>query len=87
MRPLICRLLILGLLLAAACSDPAWPQSGAARKEAASYYKKWLEEDVYWIISEEERDVFAKLANDEEREAFIEQFWNRRNPDPSSGDN
>ncbi len=88
-RPLVCRLLMLSMLFAAAYSGSAWPQSAAARKEAAanSYYKKWLEEDVYWIITEEERDVFTNLANDEEREAFIEQFWNRRNPDPSSADN
>jgi GWxTD domain-containing protein len=86
MIALTCRLL-LGMLFAAACSASAWPQSKAERKETASYYKKWLEEDVCWIITEEERDVFAKLANDEEREAFIEQFWNRRNPDPSSSDN
>jgi len=85
-RVITCRLL-LGVLLAAACSGSAWPQSSVERKEAASYYKKWLDEDVYWIITEEERDVFARLANNEEREAFIEQFWNRRNPDPSSGDN
>ena len=87
MRALTCRLMILSMLFAGACSCSAWPQSGVARKEAASYYKKWLEEDVYWIISEEERDVFTRLANEEEREAFIEQFWNRRNPDPSSTDN
>jgi GWxTD domain-containing protein len=89
MRLLTSRLLILGVLLATAYSSSAWPQSGAAHKEspASSYYKKWLEEDVYWIITEEERDVFAKLANDEERDMFIEQFWARRNPDPSSTDN
>ncbi len=89
MRPLIYRLLIWGILFAVVYSSSAWPQSDVARKEAAanSYYKKWLEEDVCWIITEEERDVFTRLANDEEREAFIEQFWNRRNPDPSSADN
>jgi GWxTD domain-containing protein len=89
MRRLIHRILILGMLFAVAHAGSAWPQSGTARKEAAasSYYKKWLEEDIFWIITEEERDVFTALANDEERDAFIEQFWNRRNPDPSSPDN
>jgi GWxTD domain-containing protein len=53
----------------------------------SSYYKKWLEEDVVYIISEEEKKVFKALQNDEERESFIEQFWYRRDPDPRTPDN
>jgi len=52
-----------------------------------SYYKKWLDEDVYYIISEEEKKVFKELQTDEERESFIEQFWVRRDPDPRTPDN
>jgi len=55
--------------------------------DQVQYYKKWLEEDVDYIISDEERSVFKKLTNDEERDAFIEQFWARRNPDPRSSSN
>ena len=55
--------------------------------DTSQYYKKWLEEDVVWIISEEEKATFKALQNDEEREAFIEQFWLRRNPDPRSSTN
>ncbi len=55
--------------------------------DQASYYKKWAEEDVKYIISDEELSVFKKLANDEERDAFIEQFWARRNPDEHSSGN
>ncbi|HEY2934058.1 MAG TPA: GWxTD domain-containing protein [Acidobacteriota bacterium] len=51
------------------------------------YYKKWLNEDVVWIITEEEASVFSKLTTDEERDAFIEQFWLRRDPDPSTREN
>ncbi len=40
-----------------------------------------------YIISDEERKAFKNLSNDEEREAFIEQFWLRRNPNPDSPDN
>jgi GWxTD domain-containing protein len=50
----------------------------------AQYYKEWLENDVVYIISHEERQFFRELSNDEEREAFIEQFWHRRNPNPRS---
>jgi GWxTD domain-containing protein len=55
--------------------------------DQAQYYKKWMDEDVSYIISEEEKSTFKKLQNDEERESFIEQFWARRNSDPRSGDN
>lgn len=46
------------------------------------YYKKWLDEDVLYIISPEERNVFKALTTEEERENFVDQFWARRNPDP-----
>jgi GWxTD domain-containing protein len=55
--------------------------------DQASYYKKWLEQDANYIITDEERSVFKKLSNDEERDAFIDQFWERRNPDPHSSGN
>lgn len=59
-------------------------QQESLQKELESAYRKWLEEDVAYIITDEERKVFKSLQNDEEREQFIEQFWLRRNPDPES---
>src|SRR5580692_4522626 len=56
-------------------------------KELDSQYKKWLNEDVVYIISAEERSAFLHLQTNEEREQFIEQFWQRRNPDPDSAEN
>ena len=50
-------------------------------------FKKWLEQDVVWIISDQEVQAFKSLKNDEERENFIENFWLRRNPNPDSPDN
>ncbi len=50
-------------------------------------FKKWLEQDVVWIISDQETQAFKSLKNDEEREAFIENFWLRRNPNPDSPEN
>ncbi len=50
-------------------------------------FKKWLEQDVVWIITDEETQAFKELKNDEERENFIENFWLRRNPNPDSPDN
>jgi GWxTD domain-containing protein len=57
------------------------------RNELKGEYKKWLEQDVLWIITDTERQAFKHLSNDEERDAFIESFWQRRNPSPDSPDN
>jgi GWxTD domain-containing protein len=59
----------------------------AVRQELKGAYKTWLDQDVAYIISDQERKAFKNLSNDEEREAFIEQFWLRRNPNPDSPDN
>ncbi len=56
-------------------------------RELSKTYKKWLDEDVAWIITENERKSFKQLSNDEERDQFIEAFWQRRNPNPDSEDN
>src|SRR5262245_64583427 len=49
-----------------------------------SAYKRWIDEDVRWIITNEERKVFDSLKTDDEREQFIEGFWYRRDPDPDT---
>jgi GWxTD domain-containing protein len=59
----------------------------AVREELKGAYKTWLTQDVTYIISEEESRAFKNLSNDEERDAFIENFWLRRNPNPDSPDN
>ncbi|MGH9499120.1 MAG: GWxTD domain-containing protein [Terriglobales bacterium] len=57
------------------------------RQELGKTYKKWLDEDVAWIISDEERKAFKQLSNDEERDQFIEAFWQRRDPTPDTEEN
>jgi GWxTD domain-containing protein len=57
------------------------------QKEVGANYKKWLNEDVRWIISGEEEQAFKQLSNDEERDQFIEQFWLRRDPTPDTVEN
>lgn len=57
------------------------------KEESKDYYRRWLEQDVVYIITDEERAVFEKLATDEERDQFIEQFWKRRDPDPNTVEN
>jgi len=56
-------------------------------KELDSQYKQWLNEDVIYIISPEERNAFLQLDTNEEREQFIEQFWLRRSSNPDLPDN
>jgi GWxTD domain-containing protein len=57
------------------------------KQELGQNYKKWLNEDVRWIISGEEEQAFKQLSNDEERDQFIEQFWLRRDPTPDTVEN
>jgi GWxTD domain-containing protein len=59
----------------------------ALKQELKGTYKTWLNQDVVWIITDEEAKSFKTLSNDEERESFIEQFWLRRNPNPDSPEN
>jgi GWxTD domain-containing protein len=59
----------------------------AIQKEMETPYKKWISEEVPYIITDEERSSFKKLSTDEEREQFIETFWERRNPSPGSPEN
>jgi GWxTD domain-containing protein len=59
----------------------------ALRQELKGPYKVWLDQDVPYIITDDERKAFMSLSNDEEREAFIENFWQRRNPNPDSPEN
>jgi len=59
----------------------------ALREELKGTFKTWLNQEVPYIITDEERRAFLNLSNDEEREAFIENFWQRRNPNPDSNDN
>ncbi len=57
------------------------------RAEVSQTYKKWLEEDVVYIITPEEVEAFKQLSNDEERDNFIEAFWQRRDPTPDTPEN
>lgn len=57
------------------------------KKELKDAYKKWLNNDVAYIITKEERKAFNALQTDEERENFIENFWRRRDPNPDTEEN
>src|ERR1041384_5428880 len=57
------------------------------KEELKSVYKNWMEQDVLYIITDEERKAFKALKTDEERDQFIENFWLRRDPDPDTPEN
>ena len=56
-------------------------------KELAGPWKKWMNEDVVYIITDEEKRAFKQLKTDEERQAFVESFWERRDPTPDTEEN
>jgi GWxTD domain-containing protein len=56
-------------------------------KEVKEVYKKWINNDVAYIITKDEKKAFYQLKNDEERENFIENFWRRRDPNPDTEEN
>jgi GWxTD domain-containing protein len=62
-------------------------QEKKLQKELETPYKKWLNEDVGYIISDEEKQAWKRLATDDERQQFIEQFWLRRDPTPDTEEN
>ena len=68
-------------------SEKQKKKTQALKQELSKTYKKWLDEDVVYIISDEERKAFKQLSNDEERDKFIEAFWQRRDPTPDTEEN
>ncbi len=94
---LICRLMLaLSILVLSSTSVWAQPRQTSqdpmsnprnVKPELKRAYKDWLDKDVAYIITDNERKAFKKLQTDEEREQFIEQFWRRRDPDPDTDEN
>jgi GWxTD domain-containing protein len=77
-RPFVCLVLLLTLTSLVPRAHAVTP------KQLPPQFKQWLEEDVTYIISEEERKEFLRLRSDEEREKYIRSFWDSRNPDGNS---
>jgi GWxTD domain-containing protein len=47
----------------------------------------WLNEEVAYIITPKEHDVFLKLRTDRDRDIFVEAFWKQRDPTPGTPKN
>ena len=74
-------------LLLAGISVSTAPAQKISPKDLPPNYRKWLEEEVVYIITPKEKDVFLQLETDRERETFIEAFWKQRDPDPLTPEN
>jgi len=82
------KMMSLGILLAfAALCSPALVQSEAKQSQLGAEYSKWLNEDVRWIATDQERKDFLALESATARDHFITEFWERRNPTPGSQNN
>lgn len=77
----------LALFIAAIVMLTASATEASQKQKLEKSYKEWLDHDVTYIITKEERDAFLRLTSDTARDKFIEQFWEIRNPDPGSSDN
>jgi GWxTD domain-containing protein len=56
-------------------------------KDLAPRYRAWLNDEVNYIISNDEKEAFLQLPTNEDREKFIEHFWELRNPTPGAPTN
>ncbi len=74
-------------LAVAALSALAAPASAQEMFPLSEAHEKWLEEEVVYIISDRERDAFRNLISEAERDAFIEAFWDRRDPESLTPEN
>ena len=63
------------------------PGASTTQRDLKGMYQKWLNQDVRYIISDEERNQFSRLNTNEEREQFIEAFWQRRDGSPETREN
>lgn len=87
----LCALVVVGIgVVALAQSNQKQPSTignGYLSQHLPTVYQHWLDEDVRWIISDNERTAFEKLIDNSERDQFIEQFWLRRDPTPGTSKN
>jgi len=79
--------LFLSLLPSQAQQPPVTTAPPGGRQIHSGFYPTWLQEDVAWIITDEEKEAFKKLSNDEARDNFMDAFWRRRSPTPDTGEN
>lgn len=74
----------LALVVVSIAAVPAWTGS---RDPLPANYRQWVDRDAAYLITKEEREAFMRLASNETRDAFIQRFWELRNPTPDAPSN
>jgi GWxTD domain-containing protein len=49
--------------------------------------ERWADGPVKWLLTPEETASWSALTSEEDRSAFVEKFWARRDPTPETPDN
>jgi GWxTD domain-containing protein len=80
-------LILLAVFIAAIILPVAGQGKKKSPKDLPEQYRRWIQEEVVYIISPKERDVFLQLENDRERETFIRAFWRQRDETPDTEKN
>ncbi len=62
-------------------------QTKKTLKDLDPRFRKWLEDEVAYIITPKEKEVFLQLETDRLRDIFIEAFWKQRDPTPGTPEN
>lgn len=83
LRVLLAATAIAALALPLAAQSP----EERLRQQLETPYKRWVDEEVRWVIDDNERAAFQSLQTDELRMAFIENFWLHRDPTPGTDAN
>lgn len=81
------KILLCGLLLFLPIPPSAFSRQKKSPGELPHLYRRWLEEEVVFIITPKERGVFLQLDSDRERDIFVEAFWKQRDPNPNTLEN
>lgn len=87
LNPMKCRFAFLVLCLALALVCPLALRAKDSVRDLPRRYRTWLQDEVNYIINNEEKAAFLRLPSDDDRDKFIEQFWDLRNPTPGAPDN
>ena len=86
-RGYVCLGIVAGLVVLLFAPATVAQDEAASDQVLLPQYQKWLDEDARYIIADQERSEFAKFTNDQQRDEFVERFWEKRNPEPGSSPN
>lgn len=79
------RRVLIALLMFSLVSGTGFGKTNSSKTgKLPQFYSQWLNRDVAYIITRDEKKTFLQLTTDAERDKFIDHFWEIRNPNPGS---